>query len=627
MSKLAKYLAYIAPIPAFLGIGSVLADTVHEAAGLIRPAAGKQIFEAKCSQCHDRPQSGAPAKVILAGLTASTIYAALTTGRMRGQGGSLADQERRDVAEYLSQGKLVNVRQHRLRTCTAKFTYDSRHSPVGIGWGIDPENTRLIPAKQAGLTISDLPDLQLKWAFAFGDVSSATAQPLIAGGAVFVGSADGTVYSLSSRSGCAYWTYKARAQIQGGIVLKESGAKSPGLFFADRSAHVYALDATSGQLLWDRKMDEHPAAIIMGTPALLEGRLYVPVISMEENAGGAAYPCCTFRGSLVAVDASTGEIIWKRYTIPSPAVEHSKNAVGVPQYGPSGAGLWSAPTVDSSRDLIYFTTGNGYSEPGDNNSDAVFAVDLASGEVRWRTQTFTSDNWNSWDYVCRHIPKLNSSPGCPSLKKPGPDVDFTTSPVLVHGEHHKDVLVAGRKDGTTFGLDPDTGIIEWATRTSSNPDSNAGSLNYGLMAEGERIFVPSAGTTAPNAATLKSTEDDGLFALNAFTGVRLWSARTQADCDRKAPCTGITFAPIGFPGAVFAGDTNGYVRAYDTATGKVLWRFDTAREFTTVNGEKTKGGAISRNSIMVGDGMLYVGSGSFVSPGNVLLAFSAARSP
>jgi len=325
----------------------------------------------------------------------------------------------------------------------------------------------------------------------------------------------------------------------------------------------------------------------------------------------------------VAVEASTGKTIWKRYTIPEPAVEQSKNALGVPQYGPSGAGLWSAPTIDERRGLIYFTTGNGYSEPGDENSDAIFALDLASGAVKWRTQTFTADNWNGWSHICRLDPKLNSSPGCPGLRKPGPDIDFTTSPVLVRGKRHKDTLVAGRKDGTTFGVAPDTGMIRWATRTSANPDPKAGSLNFGLMAEGNILFVPGAGTAViPDPAALTPTEDDGLFALDAFTGKRLWAAKTQDDCDGPEPCTGITFAPIGFPGVVFAGDTNGYVRAYESTTGKVLWRFDTAREFTTLNGEKAKGGAISRNSIMIANRMVYVGSGASKMPGNVLLAFS-----
>jgi polyvinyl alcohol dehydrogenase (cytochrome) len=363
----------------------------------------------------------------------------------------------------------------------------------------------------------------------------------------------------------------------------------------------------------------------MGTPVLLENRLFVPVISFEENAGGAEYACCTFRGSLVALDATTGKMVWKRYTIPSPAIERFKNALGVPQFAPSGAGLWSSPTVDRKRGQLYFTTGNGYSEPADENSDAVFAVDLQTGDVKWRTQTLAEDSWTTWDYTCRKDPEKKSTPGCPVLGKPGPDIDFTTSPVLVHGPRGQDIVIAGRKDGTTFGFDPQTGRILWATRTSENPDPNAGSLNFGLMAEGRTVFVPSVGTNFPNGASFIPTQDDGLFALDAFTGKRLWARKVTEDCDRPSPCTGLSFAPIGFPGVVFAGATDGYVRAYDSASGKVLWRFDTAREFKALNGDTAKGGAIGRNSIMIGDGMVYVGSGYSRVPGNVLLAFSAER--
>ena len=227
-----------------------------------------------------------------------------------------------------------------------------------------------------------------------------------------------------------------------------------------------------------------------------------------------------------------------------------------------------------------------------------------------------------WDHLCRHDPAYKARAGCPGLKKPGPDIDFTTSPVLIRREPGGDILVAGRKDGTVFGFDPDNGRIKWSTRTSSNPDPNAGALNFGLMAQDGRVFLPSVGTNFPNAASFIPSEDDGLFALDAFTGKRLWASKTAADCGRSTPCTGLSFAPIGIPGAVFAGATDGYVRAYDTATGAVLWRFDTAREFTTLNGEVAKGGAVGRNSIMIADGTVYVGSGYARLPGNVLLAFS-----
>lgn len=599
------------------------ADTLHEAAGFMKPAPGKNIFQSHCSPCHDNAKSGAPAKIILTGLTASSIYSTLTTGRMRGQASNLTDAERREVAEYLSQTKL-GAETASLHLCESKRGwYDTRKQPIGVGWGMDLENTRRISSQEADLTASSLKNLQLKWAFSFPNTSRVVAQPLLAGGGLFVGSADGTVYALSASSGCAYWTFNASGEIQGGLVMGTGPEGSRSLYFADRTGHVYSLDANTGEKRWRMKVDEHPAAIVMGTPVLLADRLYIPVMSMEENAGGANYPCCTFRGSLVALNSLNGQIIWKTYTIPKPAKQRSMNRLGIPQFGPSGAGLWSSPTIDVARGAIFFTTGNGYSEPSDSASDAIFAVDLPSGRVRWHTQTLSGDNWTSWDYFCRRSPVLASSLGCPSIKNPGPDIDFTTSPVLVHGSG-KDILVAGRKDGTVFGVDPDTGSIEWTSDRSSSDDLNAKSLNFGLMADRDLVLVPSAGTNFPNAGALTPAAEDGLLALNAFTGRRVWTSKTRDDCDRREPCTGITFAPIGFPGVAFAGDTNGYVRAYDTKTGAILWRFDTTRTFTTVNGTKAHGGAISRNSIAVGRGMVFVGSGNYTRPGSVLLAFQVS---
>ena len=587
---------------------------------------GKVLFESHCAVCHDRGAAGAPPTLTLGMLGVRTIHEALTSGRMRAQGQALSGGERRTLAEYLSGQKLDASLGRAPKACEPqKRWFEARNRAVGIGWGIDAENTRLIPATEAGLSAADVPSLQLKWALAFPGASHAIAQPLVAGSGLFVGSADGTVRALDARTGCEHWAFKATAEVLGGIVIEST--EHPHLFFADRLAYVYALDAASGKLAWRVRADAHPSATIMGTPVLRAGRLLVPVISFEENAGGANYPCCTFRGSLVAMEAVTGKSVWKRYTIPHPPVEQFKNALGVPQFAPSGAGIWSAPTVDAKRGLIYFTTGNSYSEPTDDSTDAVFAIDLASGEPKWHTQTLAGDAWVMWDYLCHHESERASQPGCPGLKHPGPDIDFTTSPVLVHGRDGKDILVAGRKDGTTFGLDPAAGRILWSTRTSRNPDPNAGALNFGLMAEGETVFMPSVGTNFPNAASFVPTEDDGLYALDAFTGEQRWAAKVSKDCDRPTPCTGLSAAPIGFPGVVFAGATDGYVRAYDSASGKVIWHFDTAREFSTLNGEVAHGGAIGRNSIMIAGGVVYVGSGYSRLPGNVLLAFAPGTPP
>lgn len=258
--------------------------------------------------------------------------------------------------------------------------------------------------------------------------------------------------------------------------------------------------------------------------------------------------------------------------------------------------------------------------PPDENTDAIFALDLTTGAVKWHVQTLNGDIW-----PCLRVSKqvLDPAGNCVGLKSEGADIDFTTAPILVHGKNKKDILVAGRKDGAVFGVDPDSGKILWNRRISHSPDPYIGNLYFGLMAQDGRVFVPTLGTSGPYLADFVSSPDDGLYALDAYTGKTVWAAPVANDCDRGAHCVGLGFAPIGVPGVIFAGAMDGIVRAYDAASGRVVWHFDTARAFTTLNGEVAKGGAVARSGILIADGMVYVNSGYAGAPGNVLLAFSA----
>ena len=583
---------------------------------------GKAIFDLHCAACHENRSSGAPATSVLRfSMSPKTAYDALATGRMRAQGLQLSDLERRQVSEYITGKPLGDLASRVPKSCPSRRNwFDVRQLPVGVGWGIDFENTRLIPAAQAGISPADLAHLKLKWVFAYPGLTRAVSQPLSAGGAVFVGSQDGTVYALDAQTGCMHWMFKAGAEIAGALVIDQD--QVPTLFFGDRFATVYALDARSGAILWKARMDDHPAAEVVGTPVLAQHRLYVPVASIEEWSGpkNPRYACCSFRGSIVALDPKTGGLLWRRYTIPSAPVEQCRNAAGIPQLGPSGAAIWASLTVDERRGALFFGTGNNYSSPPDDNSDAIFSIDLATGETRWRTQTRTGEFWNTWDEACQKALGLSVSP------KEGPDVDFSAPPVLVHGKDNHDILIAGRKDGVVLGLDPDTGAIRWTARMSQSPDPYAGELLFGMLADEDRIILPSQASRVPGPEVPTSSPEDGLYALNAFTGEQLWSAPVAKDCAQKRRCLGIAFAPIGLPGIAFAGSQDGYLRAYDSHTGRVLWRYNTARHFTTLSGERALGGSIERNGVMISNEMLFVNSGYGHLPGNVLLAFATERS-
>ena len=203
------------------------------------------------------------------------------------------------------------------------------------------------------------------------------------GGRVYTGSNDGTVYALDAQSGCLYWMYQAKAMVRDAVVI----GPGPRAYFGDLESNFYALDANTGKLVWQKKLDNQAFTRITGTAKLHDGRLYVPITSQEENAGAnPQYSCCTFRGNLVVVKASDGSVVWRTYTTPEPKPTR-KSAAGVQYYGPSGATIWSSPTLDLKRKLVYVAAGNGYSGPDIKTADAVIAMDMETGKIKWSQQT------------------------------------------------------------------------------------------------------------------------------------------------------------------------------------------------------------------------------------------------
>ena len=193
----------------------------------------------------------------------------------------------------------------------------------------------------AGLTPADLPKLKLKWAIGFPDAELAWSEPTVLGGRVFVGSQNGTIYSLDAKSGCIYWTFLADGGVRASVSIGPSaGPGSPySAYFSDQRGNAYSLDATTGKLNWQKHVEDHPIVRLTGSPTLHDGRLYVPSASLEESQGGIpTYECCTFRGSITTLDARTGAVVWKTFMIPDEPRPPKKNAVGTTLWGPSGAG-------------------------------------------------------------------------------------------------------------------------------------------------------------------------------------------------------------------------------------------------------------------------------------------------
>jgi polyvinyl alcohol dehydrogenase (cytochrome) len=571
---------------------------------------GAEVFRNHCSTCHRAGSStAAPLPDALRGLPAEAIRTALESGKMRAQGAVLSAAERNLVANYLGIGE-------RAQTLPATAfcrgaAGETRMSGVWDGWGMDSANSRYQPAA-GGLSRETAPKLALKWAFGYPGVTTAFAAPTISGGRLFVGSADGAVYSLNARSGCVYWTYRAAEGVRTAILISSNGQAA---YFGDLQGNVYGVDALSGGLLWKTRVDEHLYAEITGTPKLEAGRLYVPVSGGAEQvaAGNPGFACCTFRGSLVALDAATGKQLWKTYTIAQAAKPTGGNAASGQAWGPSGAALWSSPTVDLDRKTIYAGSGVNYSDPPTATSDAVLAFDTESGRVLWSQQLLPGDAFN---FGCT---TSGGRANCPA--KPGKDADIGAPPILRALGGGRRILIVGAKSGMVYGLEPDrAGKIVWETRLAAGGPQ--GGIMWGGAADDKAAYF-AVSDWDPG----KAEAGGGMVAVDLATGKKLWSAPAAKPlCLGTAGCSAAQPAPVTLiPGVVFAGSLDGHLRAYDARDGTTIWDFDTLKDFPTVNGVKGRGGSINGSGPVIAGGMVFANAGYSRLPvmaGNVLLAFS-----
>jgi len=617
-----------------------LAFVVASAAVFLAPPApaqapardGDTLFAQHCAVCHEHPtpENKAPPRDALATLGPDAILASLTEGNMRIQGQPLSPAERKTVAERIAGRPLTAASAVSAPTAQcAGGPLDLRNATsVWNGWGPDVRNTRF-QSDTAGITAANVLSLKLKWAFGVPNATQSRSQPAIVGGRLFMASQSGMVYALDPTTGCTYWSFKAQSGVRTAISVGALGpggnnAAAPAVFFADAQARAYAVDFRTGQQLWVTKVDDHPAARATGSPTYYDGRLYVVLSGVSEETAAAMpdYECCKFRGSLTALDAKTGAVIWKTYTVGEPK-PRGTSSTGKPLWGPAGAPIWSAPTIDAKRGLIYAATGNAYADPAPRTSDAIVAFDLKTGKIRWVNQ-ITPD---TWILGCAAPPpgapggpaadnaRLGDNPNCP--KDVGPDFDFSASPVLVQGPDRKDVLVATQKAGVGYALDPDRrGKVLWQYRWGKG--SPVGGV-WGATSDGRRAYFAVADqlTAAPG----------GVHAVDLATGQRVWYAPPEPPACGSGPgCSAAQSAALtSIAGVVFAGSADGAVRAYASDTGKILWKFDTNRDFDAVNGAKAHGGSIDGPGPVVANGMLYVtaGNAGFVgTPGNVLLAFA-----
>jgi polyvinyl alcohol dehydrogenase (cytochrome) len=513
-----------------------------------------------------------------------------------------------------------------------------RAGPVALGsvqwngWGRGLDNTRYQP--EPAIRASDVAKLALKWAYGYQS-GTEFGQPTVVDERLFVTSSSGRIYSLDSKTGCTYWTYDAAAGSRTAVTIGELARarvaalprklkrtlahleviKAPSAaFFGDDTGAVYALDAQKGTLLWRTQVDTHPSARIVGAPTLYNDRLYVAVSSTEDTAAAnPSYSCCTFRGSVATLEIAGGRIVWKSYTVLEEPTPTHKNSAGIQEFGPAGAAISSSPTIDSKRNVVYVATGGSPTGIEQSLTDAVVAFDLGEGKLRWVKQLVRPDAGAA-------------------------GAGFAASPVLRTLATGNQVLLAGQKSGVVYGLDPDHGgDILWQTKIGDSGAGaagaagggasaiasvvgppgvagNAGGIVWGSAADHRNLYVAISGLLAQPANPFGS-----LTALDMKTGIARWHAPSpeppcswgERNCSH-AQAQAVTV----MPGSAFSGSMDGHLRAYSTIDGKILWDFDTAREFQTKNGVKASGGPLDHGGATIVNGMVYVNSG------NTLLAFS-----
>lgn len=604
-----------------------LATTAGSAALAQDTVSGEKLYGQYCALCHEQSaKTRAPERESLKQRTPESIYEALRSGNMAstmqlGQS-ALTETQKRTLAEYLSGKPLGNLipsdAASMSNKCSVAPLGDALKGPGWNGWGADLQNSHYQPPSGAGITAAQIPRLKLKWAFGLPNVTVAFGPPTVTGGRLYVPAESGYVYSLNASTGCVYWSFETKGAVRTAITIAKLNQPGPpryAAYFADQRANVYAVDAATGKLLWTQLADPFPIARITGAPTIYEGRLYVGVSAAENstaNGARADYGCCTFRGSLVAYDAATGKLIWKSYTIPEEPKPTKKGLTGVQLYGAAGASIWSSPTIDAKRQLVYVTTAEAFTQPAAPTSDSIIAMDLETGKIRWSFQGTAND---VFVVGCPNRANL----ACPD--EMGPDFDFGSSAMLRKLPDGRDIVVASQKSGVTHAVDPDTGKVLWQTRVGKG--STAGGTQWGSAADSRMVYVPNADTRYGPA------EAGGLAALNLATGQQVWFVKPPVpECppgkDKNLCMPAQSAAVTTIDGAVFSGTINGIMRAYSTVDGRVLWEYDSVREYTTVNGVPGKGGSINGAGPVVAAGMLYFSSGYGKAGvgGNVLLAFA-----
>jgi polyvinyl alcohol dehydrogenase (cytochrome) len=582
----------------------------------------EQIYEVRCAGCHDQGQGKAAPLATLARKNPASVAFAMLNGTMRNQAKGLEIAQVYALTEWIA-GAQVDYKPLPQALC--------EHPTLALDtvfvdrWGFDAQKTAAVGRDISAIDSANVAELILRWAFELPGVSEARSQPVIVGDTLFVAAASGHVFALDRELGCIKWHTATPAPLRTALTFGRVGPTARALLFVgDVESHTSALDAYTGELLWRQDTAVAEFSIQTGAVTLQGDALFVPVSLVEVVlAQDPEFECCRAHGAVHRLDALTGAIQWTTHMTP-PAQPRGKTKAGTPMWGPSGVPVWSTPTVDVERGLVYIGTGQNASAPGTALSDSVVALDIDTGNVAWHFQATAGDTYNG---ACSAFPKGDSCP-----KWQGPDFDFGASIIRARHSDGSELLLAGQKSGDVYALDPDAeGRVIWRSRVGSG--SALGGVHWGMAVADGKVFAAANDPPFPGYSA-----EPGLYALDMDSGNLLWEYRVERGCEMAMnpyfqreelyPDCSFYYA---FSAAlsvandvVFAPALDGRLRAFDTGDGTLLWTYETAREFTTAAGGLAHGGSIDSAGVQFAGDMAYLQSGYGLFgqlPGNVLLAF------
>ncbi len=599
--------------------------TQQVAAGEEAGADGRTLFRLHCITCHrtSGPSEG-PLLASLQQMSSDQVLTSMTAGKMQQQAAMLSPEEMFAVTNFLTAGGDTERLAMPESSRCSQSTISTETILLG-GWGADLHNSRHQP--DSTLTKDNVSRLELAWVFALPDVADARSQPVVTEDTIFVAAISGTIFALDRETGCIKWESETGATLRTSMSIGAAGEQTA-LFVGDMGGTVYATNAHTGEPLWQQKVALTSANTTTGTPVPYSDergdRLFVPLSAFGVVlATNPKYECCKSHGAVLALDATTGEILWTTH-MTKEAVPTYVSSEGVQQWGPSGVPVWTTPTIDPERNQLYVGTGENTSSPATQLSDSIVALDLTTGAIRWSFQGTRQDAWNM---SCGR----GGGPNCP--EENGPDFDFGAAAVLATASSGREIVVAGQKSGEVHALDPDTGEVIWQNKLSDG--SPLGGVHWGLTVSGDRVFVPIADPPFPRPGY---TPRPGVYALELGTGELVWSHAAERGCEldmaklrsSDSPWPDCPFqysfsaAPFSNRELVFAASLDGRVFAFAADSGEILWQDHTVRSYEAVNGIDAHGGSIDSSGVQLAGDLLLVNSGYSLfgqMPGNALLVY------